>query len=186
VLPDAEITPQTPIAILRDIGTDPVWQKWKWLAKNTDLDLPPLETPFRRQSDPGPWLNFWTNLAGHILICAAIVGTFVLLHILIGLSMPVSLIGTPFVFFGSVDFADAVWRRLIGDIPDRIGTIGDLAREVAGANFTKLMAEKNGCSQSDRWSALLASLLTMSGRKDPITRDTTFFANPSPATNANA
>jgi hypothetical protein len=80
-------------------------------------------------------------------------------------------IGVPVLSVAALTGLHVIFR----DIPQRIATVGDLAREAAGYSFAELRRTKPAPSALDRWYALTAILRQISGHKPPISRDTTFF-----------
>jgi hypothetical protein len=88
---------------------------------------------------------------------------------------PWMLFGLLFAMIPLVTVLDYLRWRIVGDIPRRIGTVGDLAREAAGHSFRELSCGRK-TGPSDRWFALLALLRQISGYQPKIARDTTFFA----------
>lgn len=167
----APIKPDTPIAVLNELGPDRIRRKWKMLARGANLDLPSLESPV--------WIEFPERIERIInpllycLLMLAMVGAgFLAAGAGLGWSFVLVI---PMTVALSTAIAYA-WHWVFGDIPRRIHTIGDLAREAAGYSFQKLSVEKNGSSPGDRWFALISILRGISGHKPPITRDTTFFS----------
>jgi hypothetical protein len=164
---ETRIEPATPVAILRPQNS--VARAWSELQCRSGLQLPPLEIPLRFKTRPLPrWVN--------ALLTTLVVGAaFCMLRFALELSAGISML---FIVVGFAAFGVAryVAYLLLRDIPCRIATIGDLARESAGCTFADLSQRGRRASPADRWFALLAILRSVSGHKAGITRDTTFFA----------
>jgi hypothetical protein len=168
-----KITPQTPVSVLEVLEFPSISQKWRRLAQNSGLDLPPLETHFRMFEASQEILRLPPRLVWLLLWCCALTALGILLHrpvvILLGAAAAVAVPA----LCAAIDY---VWWLVFRTVPHRLRTIGDLAREAAGCSFTKLTAEKRGCGPPDRWFALIAILRGISGHQVAITRETTFFA----------
>ncbi|MCK9914101.1 hypothetical protein MXD81_33605 [Microbacteriaceae bacterium K1510] len=166
----AVITPDTPMSILRDTNGSSIARNWRELGHRSGLKLPRLETPFIRRS----WFVFGRRVPlGALAFICAMAGAFVLArHLGLGptASFWTAAIGVIVFTFAALHALYVVCR----DIPQRIATIGDLAREAAGCSFSELRQTKPMPSDADRWYALTAILRQVSGHKLPITRDTTF------------
>jgi hypothetical protein len=169
------VNPATPIGILNELGPEPIRRKWKLLGCGANLDLPPLESPVWIE-----WPERVERIINLLLFCLLMATTTYIGFLAASLAasathgwsfflvIPVAIgLGTAIVY---------AWRWIFGNIPRRIITLGDLAREAAGYSFQKLSAEKNGSSPDDRWFALTAILRGISGHKPPIIRATTFFS----------
>jgi hypothetical protein len=166
----SEIRPDTPITVLNEIEVGSIHRKWKVLAGHARLDLPPLEGP--------PWPEFFERHSRLInaVLCLLLIAAIAYMGILFpGLSGGWLLLSVPIAAVLGTAVA-YIWHRILGRVPSRIRTLGDLAREAAGYSFEKLFVEKNGSSPHDRWFALNAILRRVSGHKRPITAGTTFFA----------
>ena len=135
--------------------------KWRRLARSSGLDLPGLETSFRLSEKEPAFLRWRVLLMFGALGC-----------LWAGLGPVVFLVSTLFFAFG---FEYACWL-VFRNVPRRILTIGELAREAAGCSFAKLSTENKECAPSDRWFALTAILRGITGHETAITRETTFFA----------
>lgn len=159
----AAITPQTPVAVVRKLDEHSIGRAWKRLARRSGLALPALETPFQ----PGATLRA-------ILRCIVIAGAagFIAWAAVFRLPVVIPLIALPSlaIVFGLLS------HLAFRDIPRRIQTIGDLAREAAGYSFSDVFKAHPAGAPADRWQALIAILRRISGHKPPITRDTAFFA----------
>lgn len=177
---DTDLTPQTPISILEEIKPRSIRRKWWLLARSAGLDLPGLETPFRSWFDPGTRADFWLGVVCFGLLCTMPVGVFAVLNATVGFSGHLSFLIAAIAALVAGAVVYGLWHLLFATVPRRLVTVGDLAREAAGASFAKLFAEKQGSSRSDRWFALQAILRDLSGYKAEMTRDTTFFANTPP------
>jgi len=174
---DTKISPQTPILALAAIEPPSQVKRWRRLGRLAGLQLPRLETPFRR------WLPArgtaarrvlsvlgWLSTATAIAICALAI------QIVTGVSgvliWVAAAIAVPAVKLGIA----MLWLQSFQTVPRRLATLGDLAKEAAGCSFETLTMQKQGSSRSDRWFALAAILGLYSRHKKAITRDTTFFA----------
>jgi hypothetical protein len=166
---DARIAPQTPLSLLNGIPPKSLAKKWRLLARKADLKLPRLETEFRGwRSEALSWI---ITLITFVLGLHMSVGVW---HQLTTLSVAWMIIP---VIFGAVAMSIGIDHVLaLRRLPRRLATVGDLAREAEGCSFTKLAAEKNGCSPSDRWFALTAILRETSGHEGSISAGTTLFA----------
>ncbi|HET7681725.1 MAG TPA: acyl carrier protein [Xanthobacteraceae bacterium] len=169
-----EIRPETPISILEGIQPRSISRKWKDLSLSSALELPSLETPM------GRWLpergEKWVRGLVYALLSASGLYLAILMHSITGLSKGWAII---LVLLAALVLGVSIhylWHQVFGNIPRRIHTVGDLAREAAGYSFEKLAADKSGSSPFDRWFALSAILRRISGHKRPITRDTTFMS----------
>lgn len=157
------VTPDTPVSILRH-GGGSIARKWKELGTRAGLRLPPLETPFRTR-----------RLFGYVSLGAlagAMAGVWAR-HLGLGAatSFCAAAFGGPILGVAALSALHLVFR----DIPRRITTVGDLAREAAGCSFAELRQGRPAPSAADRWDALTAILRQISGHRLPISRDTTFF-----------
>jgi hypothetical protein len=168
------IEPTTPLeqAISSISGTKSIQETWKELGRTARLHLPPLEVRWL----PGNDVSLWGKIAGWlgIFVSGAVV-TFALHHVT-GMNAGWAILSNILVLplFG---VAGALFlQRCFGTISRRIETVGDLAREAAGFTFRNLWQEKKGYGPSDLWFALVAILRPISSHKDPIYRETTFFA----------
>jgi len=164
----AAVTPATPVSVVRNIQPHSIHASWKTLTRQSTLELPALEAPclFRPVSLPK-----WPTIA--VLSVLGFATLVVWLDVL-GLP-PWILFVLLFAMMPLVAGLDFLRWRIVGDIPRRVVTIGDLAREAAGHSFGELSrGRKTG--PSDRWFALLALLRQISGYQPKIARDTTFFA----------
>ena len=169
-----EITPQTPVCVVSKIEPRSIVRAWNWLAQTAGIDLPILEVPGDR----------WFSTKNRYRIGGLLAALFAFLifylakaaQTLTGLSDGWALIFTAVAACTTAALLGYLRYVIFRTIPQRIQTIGDLAREAAGHSFEKLAAAKNGSSSHDRWFALSALLRGVSGHKYPITRDTTFFA----------
>jgi hypothetical protein len=161
-----EIRPGTPISVVRQIEGNSTGQKWKTLSHESNLTLPSLEAPNRnaglhRFSPPQ-----WT--------LAVFGGMFGLGGAMLGLSKET----LGFIFVGILTLGVVVGiaiHQVFKDIPRRITTVGDLARESAGCSFSELSRTHPASSPADQWQALTAVLRSISGHQPEITRNTTFF-----------
>src|SRR5262249_10894109 len=143
-----KITPQTPISVLEGLEPPSIPQKWRRLAQSSGLDLPSLEGHSRMLE---VWPQIFRSTSGWwlwgVLACAwAALGIF-----LVNLTVLASGLVVVPALYAVIHY---VWWLVFRTVPQRLLTIGDLAREAAGCSFVKLSAEKNGCSPSDRWVAL--------------------------------
>jgi len=164
----AAVTPATPVSVVRNIQPRSIHASWKTLTRQSALELPALEAPclFGPVSLPK-----WPTIA--VLSVLGFATLVVWLDVL-GLP-PWILFVLLFAMMPLVAGLDFLRWRIVGDIPRRVVTIGDLAREAAGHSFGELSrGRKTG--PSDRWFALLALLRQISGYQPKIARDTTFFA----------
>ena len=164
----AAVTPATPVSVVRNIQPHSIHASWKTLTRQSTLELPALEAPclFRPVSLPK-----WPTIA--VLSVLGFATLVVWLDVL-GLP-PWILFVLLFAMMPLVAGLDFLRWRIVGDIPRRIGTVGDLAREAAGHSFRELSCGRK-TGPSDRWFALLALLRQISGYQPKIARDTTFFA----------
>jgi hypothetical protein len=149
---------------------------WRELARRSGLTLPPLEVRWMASdvvlSRPWAWMANFAIGSSFILAAAVIVK-------LTGMTFGWALLAA-FSSFLAMILVSAILPLWFGEIPRRIETIGDLAREAAGYSFKALRREKRGCSRADLWPALFAMLREISGRAGKIDRETTFFARSSP------
>jgi len=164
----AAVTPATPVSVVRNIQPRSIHASWKTLTRQSALELPALEAPclFGPVSLPK-----WPTIA--VLSVLGFATLVVWLDVL-GLP-PWILFVLLFAMMPLVAGLDFLRWRIVGDIPRRIGTVGDLAREAAGHSFRELSCGRK-TGPSDRWFALLALLRQISGYQPKIARDTTFFA----------
>ncbi|WP_234681546.1 acyl carrier protein [Bradyrhizobium monzae] len=162
---EGEITPQTPMSALERIEPRSMASKWRRLAQSSGLDLPSLESPFRIKKEPA--IFRWR--------APLILGVLGCLWVAFGTSLDYRLV----LFLGSALFVgfDYAWWLVARSAPQRIHTIGELAREASGFSFATLTAENKECAPSDRWFALGAILRGITGHELAITRQTTFFAD---------
>jgi hypothetical protein len=167
----AAITPDTPVSILRHLAGRSIARKWKELGRRSGLSLPQLETPFSARLP-----SIFSKIPlGIVAVTCLTAGVFALARYL-GLGPSASFwmaaLGAPLLSVAALSALHVVFR----DIPRRIATVGDLAREAAGYSFVDLRQTKPAPSAADRWYALTAILRQISGHKAPISRDTTFFS----------
>ncbi len=162
------IKPTTTIEELEKINNGNIRKTWKRLGKASGLNLLALEGPmifYRIRSLPH-WAAWGAML---------IVSLFVLIasHRVFGhrLSFFEFLI-TLTAFLASPILVELLLKR---SIPTRIRTFGDLAREVAGYNFSKL-SDTATSSRQDRWQALCSTLRGITNYPYVINRSTKFFA----------
>jgi hypothetical protein len=152
---------------------------WRELARRSGLTLPPLEVRWMASDvvlfRPWAWMANFAIGSSFILAAAAIVK-------LTGMTFGWALLTACSSGFLGMVLVAAILPIWFGDIPRRIETIGDLAREAAGYSFKALRREKQGCSRADLWPALVATLREVSGRAGKIDRETTFFARSKPST----
>jgi hypothetical protein len=164
----AAVTPATPVSVVRTIQPHSIRANWKALTRQSGLELPALEAPclFGPVSLPK-----WPTIA---VFCALWLATLVVWLDVLGLPLWMLFV-LLFAMISLVTVLDYLRWRIVGDIPRRLATVGDLAREAAGHSFGELSrGRKTG--PSDRWFALLAGLRQISGYQPKIARDTTFFA----------
>lgn len=168
------VTRNTPISVVRELGAGSIARDWKDLGRRSGLQLPWLETPF---SMPRP--SVWLARIFKLLIAITIASGFYVADHYFGVkpdqfawtAFGLALSGLLIVI--AVQFGLHLAYR---DIPSRIATVGDLAREAAGCSFSTLRQSKPTPSAADRWYALTAILRQLSGYKMPISRATTFFS----------
>ena len=167
----AKIRPDTSIDLIWSLPGRSIAQKWRELASKTGLTLPPLEMPIGL-----PQLRIRSvriPLAELTLFCGAIGAFAAARYFGVGSagSFWLAAIGVPLVAV----LARQLLYLFFRDIPRRIETLGELAREAAVYGFAELSRIKANPGSADRWAALTAILRQISGHKAPITRDTTFF-----------
>jgi hypothetical protein len=147
-------------------------RKWWELARRSGLTLPPLE--LRWTTTDIAFSNRFGGF-GPAALAFALVLAAGAIALLTGTPLGWAVLAAFGGFFCSV-LVLALLPPWFGDIPRRIETIGDLAREAAGHSFTTLRREKQGCSPANVWLALVALLRDVSGHTAEINRETTFFA----------
>jgi hypothetical protein len=166
------IAPATPMCCIAP-------SQWRDLARRSGLTLPRLELRWVAYdvvlSRPWAWMVNAAIGSSFILAAAAIVK-------LTGMTFGWAFLTAILSGFLGMVLVPALLRLWFGEIPRRIESIGDLAREAAGYSFKALRREKRGCSRADLWPALVATLREVSGRAGKIDRETTFFARSRPPT----
>lgn len=169
---DKSIAPATPVAKLRASSTDSIARWWSKLGRQSGLRLPPLETPFVWQYALPHWARYliFCLTAGAVGLTALTVER--VMGISGGYAFMAVLVGAGLISFALVHTHYLVYR----DIPARLETLGDLAREAAGFSFSEMRQSRYLGSRYDRWYALEAILRPLSGYKLPIKRSTTFIA----------
>lgn len=164
----AAITPQTPIAVVRAVDPHSIGRAWKELSRRSGLTLPILETPSHSSALSLYAIRGIVVAIGSVAFFFALIDVFRLPAIIFLLTAPLLAI-----------MVGSLFHHVYGDIPRRIQTIGDLAREAAGYSFSEAFKSHPTGGPADRWQALTAVLRRISGHKSAITRDTTFFARDS-------
>jgi hypothetical protein len=169
-LDNKAIKPDTPISIVCRMQGNSIGRKWKELGRRSGLSLPSLETPFRAQSLSA----FSVGLLWTLALVAFVVGLYAWDRFS---GLPKStFVWTFVVSVPSLAIATHLGLHFaFRNIPRRIATVGDLAREAAGCSFAKFRQTRPMPSDADRWYALTAILRQICGHKSPILRDTTFF-----------
>jgi hypothetical protein len=158
-----KLVPDTPIAVVYHAPGSTIRQKWIALAEITGLKLPPLEAMHSRR-----WALALTTA---FLVPGVLIFSADLIHVL-GKWCTLLVLALPVPWL----LVERLWIRIFGDVPARIKTIGDLAREAAGFSYSKLIAGKGYASRHDRWFGLSAILRGQSGYQGPINRSTTFIS----------
>lgn len=167
------ITPDTPVSVVRELCDGSIVQAWKELGRRSSLQLPPMETPFRVPKPP-----LWSARIFWTLAAIAFAAGMYVADRHFGVP-PVHLVWiVPIGLFLLGSIAQYGSYLVFRDIPLRITTVGELAREAAGYSFSTLSQTRPRPSSADRWYALTAILRQISGHKLPISRDTTFFSRP--------
>ncbi len=160
------IVPATPVSVIEGLGERSVHRVWTRVGRQAGLTLPGLALPV---SDNVATWGGWMLLFS--LMIAGAAGLHALDKVLpFWLALIVVWVAFPLAGVATMSIA----HRLLGVVPRRILTIGDLAREAAGHSFSAL-SQQQSASRTDRWFALLAILRPLSGYQGPITRETTFF-----------
>ncbi|HKY88163.1 MAG TPA: hypothetical protein VJL90_15505 [Pseudorhodoplanes sp.] len=163
----AAITPQTPVAVVRKLDEHSIGRAWKELSRRSGLTLPMLEAPSRSRT-----LSLGVR-RGIVIATGSVVG------LLMGVFRSPAILGLFLAAPLLAIMVGSLFHHVYGDIPRRIQTIGDLAREAAGYSFSDVFKAHPAEGAADRWQALIAILRRISGHKPAITRDTTFFARDS-------
>jgi hypothetical protein len=174
---DVHITPDTPIAraLSAPVRVSSLRAIWRELGTETGLKLPQREIPWPNlpswmvaSADRHPRLYRW--LAVTVLVI--LIATFLISTGITGFTAFCTGLAFVALAFG----AHSVLRHVCGTVPERLQSVGDLAREAAGRSFQSLRDEQHGFSPHDLWWALLAILRHHTGHAGPIDRETTFFA----------
>lgn len=163
--------PSTPISVVCQQGGSSINQFWNETAQRSGLTFPPLETRF---------VFAWTaTKSGRIVASIGMIcllgGVFAVTRGL-GFSPGWVVLGLIGGFVPGIIVLNRVLLMLFGDIPRRIETVGDLAREAAGYTYGALRKPWRRESGSDRWFALAAILRQQSGHKLGIDKETTFYS----------
>ncbi|MFC3691396.1 hypothetical protein ACFOWB_04120 [Chenggangzhangella methanolivorans] len=171
------LTPQSPISVFfSDCGTRAaIRARWKALGERSELELPKLcapggDRPSIAEANRSPWIS-WMQVGVPTLGVTVLFG-----QVMSGGYAIVAGI----VAFALFTVGREVFKFARRTIPERIRTVGDLCEEAAGHSFDRLMAEKASCHPNDVWFAVVALCRRETGFRDPIQRETTFFAT-SPA-----
>lgn len=164
------VAPSTPISIVRRQGAGSLAQLWSDTAQRSGLTFPPLETPFV--------FNWGHTKGGRIvgliaLICVLGAGFAIARYF--GFSLGWAWFGSIGLLVAGIFILDYVLFLSVRDIPRRIETVGDLAREASGYTYGALRKPWRKESRMDRWSALTAILRQQSGHKPKIDKQTTFY-----------
>jgi len=160
------IRPDTHVSIVRRLNLGSIARTWKQLGRQSRLRLPSLETPFLAK----------IPVAAQVIAisCAGVAVFAVARHF--GFRPGGSFLVGAFGGIALIVAATSILHLVFRDIPRRIVTIGDLAREAAGHSYTELLQSRSRSSGADRWYALTAILRNISTYQRPITRDTTFHS----------
>ncbi|MDP2411712.1 MAG: acyl carrier protein [Pseudolabrys sp.] len=167
---ERHIAPVTPISQLRALESGSVVRLWDALGRRSGLCLPALETPFSK-------LPHWVTKLSSVFLAVVAVATFIVADRVFGTSGVYMWLGAFFGAFVLCAFGMYVTGLVFRDVPARLVTLGDLAREAAGYNFSELSRVRTEGSRSDRWYALEAILRPLSGFKRSINRSTTFISS---------
>jgi hypothetical protein len=174
---DQPITPDTSLSCAMPPPADKatIRRVWKEIGHRAGLTLPRLEIPWMPRL---PWQGRTSRLGARI-IGVGVVAMFLALSItvekLTGIGLGWLMVITFAGIFALSIITSVLAHFFFATIPERIQTVGELARETAGHSFAELQSEKGGCSPSDVWYALTASLRNISSHKAPIDRETMFF-----------
>ena len=172
------ITPATPLhQVMSEIGrTMPFRRTWKELGQRAKLTLPSQEVAWLPEW-PRSDTPRWKPTPYRIVFFAFAAAVIFSLHRVTGMSVGWAVFAIIVTLFALLLLVTPLLRLGFGNIPRRIATVGDLARDAAGFSFKELWQEKNGYGPSDLWFALTAILRQISGHKGFINRETTFFAH---------
>lgn len=165
------IVPSTSVSILRRQHAKSLPQVWSELEQRSGLTLPPLETPLVFK-----WGNTKAARIFRLIGLACLLGTAFVSAKHFGLSLGWALLSSmASVVVGLFMLGYALFLSF-RDIPRRIETMGDLAREAAGCTYAALRKPWRKESAADRWFALAAILRQQSGHKLAIDKNTTFYS----------
>src|SRR5664280_1791729 len=154
------VRPDTPVSVIRRLNRGAIARAWKQLSLQSRLGLPRLETPFLAQ------IPVVVQFVAITCTCAGVAVFAVARHLGFrpGSSLLIGAFGGICLMVAAVNILDLIFR----DIPRRIVTIGDLAREAAGHSYAELLQPRSGSSGADRWYALTAILRNISTYQRPI------------------